>query len=114
MISAIEYWSGSTAISTYGWPLDDPATGEPLDAGGLSFRIRVFLPAGVELLLPGRVAAAAPLIDGVEVSHPAVLLVDIAPGDIEADPGRYTLAFEVSDGSGWQVMPIRDQSIIVR
>ena len=111
MIPGIEYWRGRPA--TYGWPLDDPAKGTPMNITGLAFRIRVLLPGG-EVILPAYGAVGRPLVDGKEIEHPAMLMVDIGPVAIVAGPGRYALILETNDTSGWQVLPVCDQSIIVR
>ena len=116
MRPAIEFWHGSDA--SYGWPLDDPATGSPIEVSGLTFRVRIFLPAG-DLVLPAYTASGHPLIDGREVEHPAMMMLDIGAGDMElagtlVAAGRYSMPFEVNDGSGWQELPVYDQSIVVR
>lgn len=110
MKPAIEYWRGFA--SSYGWPLDDPATGMPMDVAGLSFRVRVFL-SDSEIVLPAEVGPGE-FSDGKTIQHPVMLLLDIGPADLDADPGRYSIAFEVNDNSGWQVMPARHHSITVR
>ncbi len=116
MRPAIEFWRGRDA--SYGWPLNDPATGEPMDVTGLTFRARIFLPVG-ELVLPAYAGIGHPLIDGREIEHPAMMMLDIGAGDMElagtlVAAGRYSMTFEVNDGSGWQVLPVYDQSIVVR
>ncbi len=112
MRPAIEFWRGRDA--SYGWPLDDPATGDPMDVTGLAFRVRIFLPSG-DLVLPAYAGIGHPLIDGREIEHPAMLMFDIGGAALDlVDDGRYSMIFEANQGTGWWVLPVYDQSVIVR
>ncbi len=93
------------------------------DYAGLRFQLLVLTgersvegsaESGPDLEIPAYLAGGELQIDGDAVPNPAIIAVDLGPGDLALAPGTYRALLRLDDGRGWRVIPASEFYIKLR